>query len=201
MRGFMRMLAIAMGAAIVSFGLLAPAARADGPEVDLNAGAAIAIDKFQKAVHGDVGGTFGFSGGYRWDMSDTVSLSLLANPQFSFFPTHRACCDDDDENAIGIFSITGGPKLTIGTGGPVSLYAGVAGGYYRDMVGPLTDDGGGFNAGGGIDFAIAEGTTVGVFGRYDYARMVATDDSDCDRQWGSVGLALYVINRLAECGA
>jgi len=195
---------IAACAAIVSVGWTASSARADGPEVGFNAGAAIAIDKFQRSVHGDVGGTFGFSGGYRWDMSDAVALSILGNPQFTFFPTERKCCDDDDEQAIGIFSITGGPKLTFKAGEAAGIYIGAAGGYYRDMMGPLSDDGAGFNAGGGIDFAIAEGTTLGLFGRYDYARMVASDNTDCDRQWGSVGLAfthVFGVTEAAEAPA
>ena len=189
MRRTSRAMMLFLCAAMMTVGT-AGSARADGGEVGFNAGAAIAIDKFQRTVHGDVGGTFGFSGGYRWNLTDTVALSLLGTPQFTFFPTERACCDDDDDDVQSIFSLTAGPKLTFGTGGPVSLYLGIAGGYYRDMSGPLSDDGGGFNTGGGIDFAVAENTSIGIFGRYDYARMVASDDTDCDRQWGTAGLAI-----------
>src|SRR5688572_26022723 len=115
-----RALTIAFCVAVMSMIVTTSSARADGGEVGFNAGAAVAIDKFQRTVHGDVGGTFGFTGGYRWDMSDAVALSLLANPQLSFFPTERRCCDGDDEEAQGIFSITGGPKLSFGgTDGPV----------------------------------------------------------------------------------
>ena len=53
--------------------------------------------------------------------------------------------DQKDEDAIGIFSITAGPKFSFGTGGPVEAYVGAAGGYYRDMMGPLSDDGAGFS--------------------------------------------------------
>ncbi len=184
-----RVVAVAACATVFGVACMGGPARAEGPEVGFNAGVAVAIDKFQKTVEGDVGGTFGLSGGYRWDVSDAVALSLLANPQFTFFPTDRTCCDNPDSDPQGIFSITAGPKLTFGTGGPVAVYLGAAGGYYRDMMGPLTDDGGGFNAGGGIDFEVAPGTSIGLFGRYDYARMVASDNTDCDRQWGSTGLA------------
>ena len=88
-----------------------------------------------------------------------------------------------------MFSITGGPRFSLLTG-PVETYVGVAGGYYRDMSGQMNDDGAGFNAGGGLAFEVAPNTTLGVFGRYDYANMVARPGSDVARQWASTGLTV-----------
>ena len=56
------------------------------------------------------------------------------------------------------------------------------GGYYRDMSGPMSDDGVGFNAGGGVNFEVADNTTVGLFGNYNYMNLVAAPHSDVARQ-------------------
>ena len=54
----------------------------------------------------------------------------------------------------------------------------------------MSDDGIGFNANGGIAFEVAPNTTLGWFGRYDYANMVARPGSDIARQWASTGLTV-----------
>ena len=89
----------------------------------------------------NVGGTAGFWGGYRFDLSDEVALSLLAQPQFSFFKTERGCCrGKNDHEESSLFAITSGPELSFYTG-IVETYIGAQAGYYRDMSGPMSDDG------------------------------------------------------------
>jgi outer membrane protein OmpA-like peptidoglycan-associated protein len=158
------------------------AARADGPVIGTDVGAAIPLDKYKRTVDKDVGLTAGFWGGYRFDLSDEVALSLLAQPQFSFFKTQEGCCrGKNDEEDASLFAITGGPELSFWAG-IVETYVGAQAGYYRDMSGPMSDDGFGFNAGGGLRFEVVRDTTVGLFGRYDYMNLVAAPGSDVQRQ-------------------
>ncbi len=155
--------------------------RAGGPELGFNAGAMVPLSKFQRAVNKNVGGTFGFMGGYRFDLSDTLALSLVAQPQFFFYDTQ-----DSSDDAAGMFMATAGPKLSIVTG-DLETYITAQGGYYRDIVGPLSDDGWGFNAGGGVGYRITEADTIGVNARYDYTLLDAAADSDTSRQFVLTG--------------
>jgi outer membrane protein OmpA-like peptidoglycan-associated protein len=163
-------------------------ARADGPEIGVEVGAAIPLDKYKRTVSKDVGGTFGFWSGYRFDLTDNFAISLIGQPQFTFFSTQKGCCEDDDEMS-SLFSITGGPKFSL-TFDPVELYVQGLGGYYRDMSGPMSDDGVGFNTGGGVNFLVAENTTVGLFGNYNYMNLVAAPKSDVARQMVLAGFAV-----------
>jgi hypothetical protein len=151
----------------------------------------IPISKFRRMVNANVGATGGFEGGYRWYLADGVALSVLGNPQFSVWDTQSSCCSDEqnDSETGSMFSITGGPKLSFDVD-PVELYTFIKGGYYRDMSGPIQDDGVGFNAGGGVGFEVAENTTLGLFARYEYANMVAAKNSDVNRQWVLSGFQL-----------
>ena len=141
----MRRRALVIGAGIaLGMCLTSVPVRADGPEVGFNAGVAVPIKKYSHTVEG-VGGTAGFDGGYRFNLTDNIALSVLANPQFSFFGTEEGCCqprrEGGDSDDIGsIFSITGGPKLSF-LGDGFDAYVAGQGGYYRDMTRPLDDDG------------------------------------------------------------
>ena len=165
-------------------------ARADGPEIGTNLGAAIPLGKYRRTIDHNVGGTAGISAGYRFDLSDSVALSLLANPQFTVLPTQDGCCNGKrDDEVSSTFSITGGPKLSYLTG-IVETYVDGQAGYYRDMTGPMRDDGLGFNAGAGLNFALPADSSIGLFGRYDYARMAPDAGSHDDvRQWLLAGFA------------
>jgi outer membrane protein OmpA-like peptidoglycan-associated protein len=186
---------IVVSAVVIALGscLLGTLARADGPEVGVNAGVAVPLKKYSHTVEG-VGGTTGLSAGYRFDLTDTLALSLLANPQFVFAGTEEGCCRNGRNNDIGsVFSITGGPKISLLTG-VVESYAAGQGGYYRDMSGPLSVDGVGYNLGAGVNVEVARGMSVGVFGRYDVAYMSPEPGTNADqRKWASGGLALQYV--------
>lgn len=158
-----------------------PVVRADGPVIGANVGAAIPLDKYRRTISKDVGGTAGFWGGYQFDLTDDLALSIVANPQFMVFETQSGCCGKSSDDISSLFSITGGPELSFQTG-IVQTYVGAKGGYYLDMSGPMSDDGVGFNAGGGLRFTVVKDTTVGLFGRYDYMNLVAAPHSDVARQ-------------------
>jgi outer membrane protein OmpA-like peptidoglycan-associated protein len=172
--------------------LCSTASWADGPEAGVNIGAVMPLSKYKRSVDGNVGGTFGLSGGYRFNLTDNFATSLLANPQFTFLPTdeRRPWPQTKAVESSTVFGMTAGPKFTLITG-DLETYVGAQGGYYRDLSGPKPlDDGWGFNAGGGINYEIGRGTSIGLFARYDYAMMDARPTSDVDRQWVLAGLAL-----------
>ena len=194
-----RQLAVVLVVAVTACGTMATVARADGPEVGANVGAAMPLSKYKKTISPDVGGTVGFEGGYRFDVTPEFSISLLVNPQFFLYDNQQTCCrgSRSGDDVASVFSITSGPRFSLLTG-PVETYVGAAGGYYRDMSGQMSDDGVGFNAGGGLAFAIAPDTTLGLFGRYDYANMVAQPGSDVARQWASTGFTVQHVFQIAE---
>jgi len=181
-----------LGVSIIAVGicLLSTPVRADGPEAGINAGVTVPLKKYSHTVEG-VGGTAGVSGGYRFNLTDNLGLSLLANPQFVFAGTEEGVRHDDE---IGdVFSITGGPKISLLTG-IVETYAAGQGGYYRDLAGPLSVDGVGYNLGAGMNVEVARGMSVGVFGRYDVAYMSPEPDTNADqRKWVSGGLAFQYV--------
>jgi outer membrane protein OmpA-like peptidoglycan-associated protein len=177
--------AIALGMCVLSTG-----ARADGPEIGANVGVAVPLKDYSHTVEG-VGGTAGFDGGYRFYLTDNLALSLLANPQFSFFGTEEGCCrGPGGSDDIGVvFAGTGGPKLSV-IGDPVEFFVQGQGGWYMDLSRPIKDDGPGYNIGTGLNFEISRGNSLGVFGRYDVAYMTAEPESgDSQRKWVSGGLA------------
>lgn len=185
-------LAAGLCAAVVGIGCLTVTeARADGPEVGANVGAAYPLSKYRKTTDTDVGGTVGLEGGYRFDLTDNFALSIIGNPQFFLYDSEHQCCNgrDTNDDVASVFSITAGPRFSLLTG-PLETYVGAAGGYYRDMSGLMQDDGAGFNAGGGLAFEVAANTTLGAFGRYDYANMTARPGSDVRRQWASAGFTV-----------
>src|SRR5882724_6235370 len=166
--------------------------RAEGgaAEIGVNAGVAVPLKDYSHTVEG-VGGTAGVSGGYRFYLTDNLALSLLGNPQFSFFGTEEGCCrgpgDDDDIGVVA--SATGGPKLTVG-GDPAEFYVQGQGGWYWDLSRPIKDDGPGYNIGAGLDFHLDRANMLGIFGRYDVAYMTGEPESgDSQRKWVSGGLA------------
>jgi hypothetical protein len=191
-----RGLAVALCAAVVGLG---STVYADGPEVGVNAGMAFPLSKYRRTIDPDIGGTIGVEGGYRFNLTDNFALSIIGNPQFFIYDSEHYCCGDargaganghyDKDDIASVFSITGGPRFSLLTGA-VESYVGIAGGYYRDLSGQMEDDGAGFNAGGGIAFEVAPNTTLGWFGRYDYANMVARPGSDVARQWASTGITV-----------
>ena len=186
-----RTLAIVVG---IAFGMcsVSVSVRAEGGAVEMgaNAGVAVPLKDYSHTVAG-VGGTAGFSAGYRFFLTDNLALSLLGNPQVSVFATEGGCCPGPgDENDIGVvMAATGGPKLTVGAD-PVEFFVQGQGGYYWDLNRPIKDDGPGYNIGAGLDFYLDRSNMLGVFGRYDVAYMTSEPESgNTQRKWVSGGLA------------
>jgi len=198
-KSVLRGLAVGVCAAVVGLGCAVTSARADGPEVGVNVGAAFPLAKYRRTTNPDIGGTVGLEGGYRFNLTDDFALSLIANPQFFLYDGEHDCCNGHHtgDDVGSVFSITTGPRFSLLTG-PLETYVGAQGGYYRDMSGQVSDDGIGFNANGGLAFQVAQDTTLGWFGRYDYANLVARPGSDVARNWASTGLTVQHVFQIAE---
>jgi outer membrane protein OmpA-like peptidoglycan-associated protein len=183
-------------ATMVGLCLTGPNVRAGGPEVGVNLGAVVPLSKYRRTIDGNVGGTFGLAGGYRFDVSDKLALSLIGQPQFTFLPTDD-CCGKTGDDVSSMFIGTAGPKLTL-TLGDLETFATVQGGYYRDMSGLMNESGGGFNAGGGVNYLLARGTSLGLYARYDNAYIDATPDSNDRRQFLLAGIGVQHVFLPAE---
>ena len=168
-RGSVALLATA---AVLACG--APAALADGPIVGVDLFGAIPLKGTRKTA--DFGGGAGAYGGYQFDLHPSVRLALLANPEFSFFPSDNPVNTNSgrqsDSDVISVMGLLGGPRLTFG-GGDKHLFLDGRGGYYRELSGPLNSAGAGYNVGGGFSFEFARGTSLTISGRYNESFMRA----------------------------
>lgn len=187
----MRFKSTLLAAALLSMIAVPAADAADGPEVGANVGAMISLSKFRDTIDGNTGATVGFYGGYRWDLTEALKISLIGQPQFTFAPgTERWNDGVMFGGGFGTMVIfTGGPKLTY-VAGPFETNFSVQGGFYKDITGVMSDTGGGWNAGGGVYYRLNDLTSVGVWGRYDWSTLNANPATTNDRQFVLAGLGL-----------
>lgn len=160
-------------------------------DLEVNAGAVFPLSKYKRTVDGDVGAGLNVQAGYRYMLNDNVGIGIAGGPLFTFLPTVKAfqgAGDDFDDEVSSNFAISAGPKLTLLTE-VVETWLTVQGGYYRDMTGPMDEDGGGFNAGGGLRFRLTSSDSLGVFGRYDYSNQDAAPDTTNVRQFVTTGIS------------
>lgn len=180
-------------ALIVGAGWLRGSASAQESDFDLevDAGAVFPLSKYKRTIDGDVGAGLNVQAGYRYMLNNNVGIGFAGGPLFTFLPTakpFRGATDDFDDEVSSNFAITAGPKLSLLTD-IVETWLTVQGGYYRDMTGPMDEDGGGFNAGGGLRFRITSSDSIGVFGRYDYSNQDAAPDTTNVRQFVTTGIS------------
>lgn len=187
----MKFKSVLLATAMLSMVAVPAAHAADGPEVGANVGAMISLSKFRDTIDGNTGATVGFYGGYRWDLTDALKISLIGQPQFTFSPgTERWNDGTTFGGGFGTMVIfTGGPKLTY-LAGPVETFFSVQGGFYKDLTGVMSDTGGGANAGGGVYYRLNDLTSVGIWGRYDWTTMDANPATTNDRQFVLAGLGV-----------
>jgi outer membrane protein OmpA-like peptidoglycan-associated protein len=173
---------------------LARDARAeDGPEAGGYLGAGFPVGHYTDTA--DIGGVAGAFGGYRW-MFDKSAISLIGNPQFTILPS-EACpggplfvsCDNDTD-ITSTFSLTAGPKFSIVDSG-TELSVALLGGYFRDIAGPIDEQGGGLAVHAALGFDVTPMLNFGLFARFEeiFLRPAANSDRD-DRQLVSAGLQL-----------
>ena len=160
---------VMLGAVLAVFVAGQAAFAAEGaPVAGLELGAAIPLKETKDSV--DLGGSAGVYGGYHWQFTDIVGLSLLANPEFSFFPSDHPrnpnSGRNSDSDVMVLMGLLAGPRLTIGTP-EASIFLDGRGGYFKDLSGPLNEGDPGYNVGGGVMFEIAKDTALTLFGRYN----------------------------------
>ncbi|MDG2307835.1 MAG: OmpA family protein [Candidatus Binatia bacterium] len=158
-------------------------ASADGFEFGVETGATFPLSKTKRSM-GDVGGSIGLPGGYRFNMGQNFALSIIGQPNFFAFPTETGF---PGSNMSSNFSYTVGPKFTLLTKW-VTAHAGAQGGYYQDLTGPMDDGGAGFNGNAGVSYRLDQYQSLGVFGRYDYSTQDAAPSSTDSRQMVTGGL-------------
>jgi len=182
-------------AALVALLIVAPStARGDGAETGGYFGAGFPVGHYSDTA--DIGGVIGGWGGYRWTLSENGAFSLIGGPQFTLLPSEDCpagatlipCTDGDDVTST--FSFTAGPKFTILSDG-TELSLAVLGGYYRDIRGPIEEDGGGIALHGLLGRDVGAGINLGLFVRFEeiFLRPAANVDRD-DRQMVMAGLQL-----------
>lgn len=181
--------------ALVALLVVAPLeARGDGAETGGYVGAAFPVGHYSDTV--DIGGVVGGWGGYRWNVSENGAISLIGVPQFTLMPpedcptgaTLVRCSDKDD--VASTFSLTAGPKFTVFDEG-TELSVALLGGYFRDIFGPLDEDGGGLAVHASLGRDIGAGMNLALFARFEeiFLRPAADSDRD-DRQLVLAGLQL-----------
>jgi len=169
---------------VLGLGLgIARDAAGDGFEFGVETGATFPLSKTKRSM-GDVGGSIGLPGGYRWNLGQNFALSVVGQPNFFAFPTEEGF---PGSNMSSNFSYTVGPKATFLTKW-VSVHAGAQGGYYQDLTGPMDDGGAGFNGNLGVSYRFDEHQSLGLFGRYDYSAQKAAPNTDNSRQMATAGL-------------
>ncbi len=182
-------------AALVALLVIAPTnARGDGAETGGYLGAAFPVGHYSDTV--DIGGVLGAWGGYRWNVSENGAISLIGVPQFTLMPPEDCptsgllvrCSDKDD--VASTFSITAGPKFAVFDEN-TELSVALLGGYFRDIAGPIEEDGGGLAVHAALGWNIGAGMNLAIFARFEemFLRPAADSDRD-DRQLVSAGLQL-----------
>jgi outer membrane protein OmpA-like peptidoglycan-associated protein len=146
--------------------------------------AAVPTKKFKAPA--DVGGGIDIYGGYRWDLTEHLGLSLLGGPDFNFFQNDSG----SSAEAISLFDVMAGPRLSLGADGTEIFLDGRAG-YAVDMSGPINDDGVVYTLGGGLAFGLARGTSLTVFSRYNESEMRARPgDNHANLRWVNAGIGI-----------
>lgn len=165
-------------------------ARAHGPVIGGELSAAIPLKQTRNTA--DLGGAAGIYGGYEFDLDPVVRLSLLANPEFSFFPSEEPINPNSgrksDSDPIVVMGLLGGPRLSIGS--DLRFFIDGRGGYFKELSGPLNSEGAGYNVGGGFAIEFARGTALTIFGRYNESFMRAERGSHANFRFVTAGLGL-----------
>lgn len=175
----------------MAIALVVRAAAADEPVIGGEFSVAIPLKNTKNTA--EVGGAAGIYAGYQFDLGAHVALSLLANPEFSFFPSEKpvnpSSGRSSDTDVVTIMALNAGPRLTIG-GEEARVFIDGRGGYYDELSGPLNSSGPGYNVGGGAAFALTRGTSLTLFGRYNESFMRAERGSHENFRFMTAGLGL-----------
>lgn len=142
------------------------------PVVGVDVGAAIPISHFRETA--SPGGAIAPFVGWEIGVPIVPGLTFtpIIQPQFAAF---GSCCGDD---LASITSVSGGARFGLNDGAS-EVYLGAQGGWNWSTNGPREhDDGSGFNITGGYNYEFCEGTALGLFARYQQARIRPVTDQE-----------------------
>lgn len=162
---------------------IASHASADGFEFGVEAGSTFPLSKTKRSMS-NVGGMIGLPGGYRWNFGQHAALSVIGQPNFFGFKTEGPWAGSDMSSN---FAYTAGPKFTF-LSKWVTAHAGIYGGYYQDLTGPMNESAGGFNTSLGASYRFDEFQSIGLFARYDYSGQKAAPNTGDTRQMMTGGV-------------
>ena len=176
-RGGMKAAAVLLGLGVAGF--LPCAAYAGEPVAGIDVGAAIPTGKFRQAAK--VGGGIAPFAGYRW--GDSVTLSLLGQPQVVAFPSDN----DSDDDITSLFSFTAGPRVSL-VDEHSEVYVGAQGGVYTGLSGNGRSTAEGYNLAAGYNYQFTSGDSLGLFLRRDQAWLGAASHQDTQLNFLVMGL-------------
>ncbi len=170
---------------------LAPMALALEPVVAVETGVAQPVSNSQRGAA--TGGAIAFPVGARWDLGSMAAVELTTGPGFAVMETRcirdegaPAQCDSDDTTSL--FSWTVGPRFIL-SDGPLELFAGARGGYYRGLAGRIEADAGGFAIETGLHYELVPGTAIGALARREQVDVAPYPGADGDFEFLVFGLS------------
>ncbi len=148
-------------AALLFVFLGARIALAGEPVAGVDVGVTVPIGDYQQLA--EPGAALAPFAGYRW--GDSVALAFLVQPQFAMFASDKDVKKHDDD-MTSIFSLTAGPRLSVGNE-HTEFFLSAQGGLYTPTSGPFNKSAEGFNIAGGASLKFTEDITAGVYIRRD----------------------------------
>lgn len=176
-RSALRWLGVTVAVACV----VVPSAWAGEPVVGVDLAAALPISTFQRTA--DPGGAILPFAGYRF--GDTYYFTPILQPQLSVFQNDSGRSGGDD---IVLLAISAGARIGWKED-KQEIYFTAQGGYYGDVQGPVNDKGEGFAIGGGYNYDLSPGNSLGLFIRRDQSSMRAARNSTNDLTYLLTGLS------------
>jgi outer membrane protein OmpA-like peptidoglycan-associated protein len=175
-----------LGGAVAIACVAVPNAGAREPVVGVDLAAAVPVSTFQRTA--DAGGAILPFVGYRF--GDRYFFTPLVQAQFAAFPNNvdPDLGPESEDQAASLFAITAGARLGMKEE-KLEIYFTAQGGYYTDISGPINDQGEGFAIGGGVDYELTPGNTLGLFLRRDQSSMRAARDTTDDLTYLLTGLS------------
>jgi hypothetical protein len=180
-----RRILVAFVGVAFALGALAGASWADGPEIEVNAGAVVPLGDYKNSVN--TGGSISFAGGWRMNVWENAGISLLAQPKVILLgvtdcpPTATGVGCESSGDISSTFAFGAGPKFWI-QDGRLEWFAKALGGYYRDMSGPLAEKGAGVDLTGGVHYLLNPHASVGLYAGYEHQLLRPTRNSDSDHR-------------------
>ncbi|MEO8601744.1 MAG: OmpA family protein [bacterium] len=136
-----------------------------GPVVGVDVGAALPISDFRRSA--DPGGSLAPFVGWQIGSGKGFTITPIIQGQFAGF----SAGGEFGNGTPSITSAHGGMRFSLNNEN-TEIYLGAVGGYYWSTSGPSEhDNGNGFGISGGLNYALWQGGALGVFARYDQARI------------------------------